>query len=317
MNKKILKKILFIFLGLLILSGGFFFFIASRSEVKEVSLTNLSKQINKEEVEEIEIEGEAVIVHLKDEGKLRTKKEPEGTFSESIINYGADREKLQNIDIIQKNKIDYKIWIISALSILALLLFGFFTYFILRKTNKTIYLSRAKNKLFGETNKKNKGRRENKFLELTNKEESKTLEFKSSLRWDYYQDQVNKDLEKVIAKTIAALLNTEGGFLLIGVNDDGEIVGLEKDFNTLGGRDDFLRKLTQVINDYLGSNNHAFLNPEFIEKNQKDICVVKVDKSDNPVYLRDNQKKRFYIRTQNSSSELTGKEADQYKQKRF
>jgi archaellum component FlaG (FlaF/FlaG flagellin family) len=34
----------------------------------------------------------------------------------------------------------------------------------------------------------------------------------------------------VIAKAVAGFLNTEGGALLIGVNDDGDVVGLVDDF---------------------------------------------------------------------------------------
>ena len=155
-------------------------------------------------------------------------------------------------------------------------------------------------------------------INLTNQEEGKTLEFKSSLRWDYYQDKVNKDLEKVIAKTIAALLNTEGGSLLIGVKDDGEILGLENDYNTLrGGKDEFLQKLVQVVNNYIGENNHAFIEPGFFEAGGKEVCRVKVDKSPRPVYLDDNGNNKFYVRTQNSSRELTGEEADRYKEDHF
>ena len=153
---------------------------------------------------------------------------------------------------------------------------------------------------------------------LTNQEESKTLEFKSSLRWDYYQNEANKDLEKVIAKTVAAFLNTEGGYLLIGVKDDGTVLGLENDYNTLrGGKDEFLQKVVQVVNNYLGENNHAFIESEFFEVDGKEVCWVKVDKSPRPVYLEDNQDNKFYVRTQNSSRELTGEEADRYKEDHF
>ena len=40
--------------------------------------------------------------------------------------------------------------------------------------------------------------------------ESPTLEFKSSLRWDFREQQVNKALQRVIAKTAAGLMNSEG-----------------------------------------------------------------------------------------------------------
>ena len=40
--------------------------------------------------------------------------------------------------------------------------------------------------------------------------ESPTLEYKSSLRWDVRTNQVNKELQKMISKTVAGLLKFRG-----------------------------------------------------------------------------------------------------------
>ena len=40
-------------------------------------------------------------------------------------------------------------------------------------------------------------------------------------------------MEKVISKTIAAFVNSEGDTLFIGVDDDGNVVGLENDYQLL------------------------------------------------------------------------------------
>ena len=48
-----------------------------------------------------------------------------------------------------------------------------------------------------------------------------------------------------VLKTIAAFLNTEGGDLLIGIADDGSIVGTERD--QLESDDKFMRHLAQVV----------------------------------------------------------------------
>src|SRR5206468_507726 len=66
--------------------------------------------------------------------------------------------------------------------------------------------------------------------ELIKRGESKTLEFKSTLRWNLKENrQDDKGVTHAVLKTIAAFLNTEGGDLLIGVADDGLIVGIERD----------------------------------------------------------------------------------------
>jgi predicted HTH transcriptional regulator len=36
-----------------------------------------------------------------------------------------------------------------------------------------------------------------------------------------------------VAKTVAALLNTEGDILIIGVDDEHNVLGLQRDFKTL------------------------------------------------------------------------------------
>lgn len=316
MKKNILKKVLFIFLTLLVLSGGSFLLINHFFGVEDIPLTDLSNKINQGEVEKIEIAGASVMATLKNGKKIKSNKEPEGTFSETIINYGADKEKLANVDVVQKNGINYNIWFLLGTLIVLLLFFGAFFW----KYGKQIYFWKPQVKLFRKIKEKNNDRDKENFLKLLDKEEGKNLEFKSSLRWDYYQNKVNKNLEKVIAKTVVAFLNTEGGVLLIGVSDNGELTGLEKDYyslNSNNGRDKFLKKLSEIINKYLGSDNHALITPKFLRKEQKDVCVLKVDKSNRPVYLRDGQENKFYIRTQNSSMELTGVEADQYKEKRF
>src|SRR3546814_17718588 len=68
--------------------------------------------------------------------------------------------------------------------------------------------------------------------------ESEELEFKQTLRWDIKEGRVNKELEGVIVKTIAAFTNSfNGGTLLIGVSANGESTGLEHDFACLGDAD--------------------------------------------------------------------------------
>ena len=63
--------------------------------------------------------------------------------------------------------------------------------------------------------------------------ESSTVEYKSTVRWDMEQNKINKELEKVILKTINGFLNFEGGTLLVGIDDNGEIIGIDKDLSLI------------------------------------------------------------------------------------
>lgn len=145
--------------------------------------------------------------------------------------------------------------------------------------------------------------------------ESVMLEFKSSVRWDFYQNKVNKDLEKSIIKTIAGFLNSEGGKLVIGVSDIGEILGLENDMKTLRKKDldGFQQLLIHLINDYLGPEYTSYIKINFHELDNKQVCSVDVDNSSNPVFAvgKDN-KKEFYIRAGNSTKLLDSEETHNY-----
>ena len=86
--------------------------------------------------------------------------------------------------------------------------------------------------------------------ELIKQGESKTLEFKSTLRWNLRESrQDDKRVTHAALKTIAAFLNTEGGDLLLGVADDGTIVGIERD--GFDSDDRFMLHLAQVARNGL------------------------------------------------------------------
>lgn len=150
-----------------------------------------------------------------------------------------------------------------------------------------------------------------KLIELG---ESNLLEFKSSLRFDYLKKASNKDLELVIAKTIAGFMNANGGKLIIGVDDHGNILGLENDFNILKhkNRDGFEQEIFRIISVYLGREacygSHVF----FYSIDEKEICLVYNDPSSKPVYVTHENKTTFYVRTGNATYPLTVKEAVNY-----
>lgn len=149
---------------------------------------------------------------------------------------------------------------------------------------------------------------------IIDKGENDQIEFKSSLRWDYRLKKANKILEKVIAKTISAFLNTEGGMLFIGVDDDGNILGLENDYGCLSknSRDGFLLNLTNIINMQLGKSLHKFVHINIISINEKEVCIVTVEKSDKPVFMGKTDNEEFYIRASASSQPLGVRETYKY-----
>lgn len=163
--------------------------------------------------------------------------------------------------------------------------------------------------------------------EILEDDENRYLEFKSSLRWDYRQEKTNPELEKVIMKTIAAFGNTDGGILLIGVDDDKNIIGLEKDFQTLKKVDaDYYEvHLRNLMHKTMGVKYVSkFIRTQFeVFDDQKFVCKIKVISADEPLYLKYNNKngqaeEKFYVRSGNSSHEIKSiAEINDYINKKF
>ena len=162
----------------------------------------------------------------------------------------------------------------------------------------------------------------NKHIQLLNKDllklikqgENQFLELKSSIRYDYNQKTTNLNLEIVIAKTLVGFMNAKGGKLIIGTNDDGEILGLEHDFKTLKQQntDGFEQKIYEIISKYLGSEFCLYCSVYFHQLNKKTVCIVVIDEVKEPVYLTKGSETKFYLRTGNATKPLSIKEAFHY-----
>ena len=157
------------------------------------------------------------------------------------------------------------------------------------------------------------------IADIIAKVESNTLEFKSSLRWDRKLSQVNRVLEMSVIKTINGFLNTDGGALLIGIDDSKQIVGIEDDYKTLQkpDRDGFELLLTQLISGYIGKERCLNTSSSFHELDGKDICMVQVEPSLKPAYVKEGQESKFYIRTGNQTQPLGIKESIEYIQEHW
>ena len=128
-------------------------------------------------------------------------------------------------------------------------------------------------------------RRHRRADELLRLQESKTLEFKSSLRWNLKEDRKDdKHVTHAALKTIAAFLNTEGGDLLIGVDDDRRVLGIAQD--RLENDDKFMLHLAQAVRNGLGDRAGTCIDPKIQIIKGKTVCLVSCQRSPEPVYLR-------------------------------
>ncbi len=164
-------------------------------------------------------------------------------------------------------------------------------------------------------------RRHRRAEELLKLQESKTLEFKSSLRWNLKEDRKDdRHVTHAALKTIAAFLNTEGGDLLIGVDDNRKVLGIEHD--RLENDDKFMRHLTQAVRNGLGDRAGTCIDPKTQIVDGKTICLVSCQRSPEPVYLcwkgvEKTADGDLYVRTGPGTARLTPKDAEEYIATRF
>ncbi len=151
--------------------------------------------------------------------------------------------------------------------------------------------------------------------ELIEEWETEKIEFKSSIRWDLIRNEINKELEIKVMKETCAFLNTNWGILLIGIDDNSNILGLENDYKTLWkkqNKDWFVLKFTELINNFLWKEFHQFISVSIKNIDDKDIAVIKISLSDRPCFVNNNNKEEFYIRAGTSAEPMSISEANKY-----
>lgn len=152
--------------------------------------------------------------------------------------------------------------------------------------------------------------------ELITQGEHDKMEFKSTFRWDIRQNKKNPAIEHAALKTMAAFLNSDGGDLLIGVEDNGAIYGIEAD--SLANDDKFLLHVWALIKSSMGQNVSQYIKTTLEKFNEKTVCRVHCLPSPKPVFLR--QKgfdEALYIRIGPSTGSLEIREALKYISEHF
>lgn len=151
--------------------------------------------------------------------------------------------------------------------------------------------------------------------EIINNNENQNLEFKSTLRVNLFTKKVDSVIEHAVLKTICGFLNSDGGILIIGVNDDKEPIGIEKD--QFKNEDKMDLHLGNLIKSRIGKEFIINLNFRFENFKDKRIYVIEVKPSRNPVFLKTKKDEEFFIRFSGSTELLSPKEMLSYTKKRF
>ncbi len=150
------KNLLLMLVIFLSISAVFSLFFQPFTEIKQLSLTQLVGDINEGKVKKITVSGEELEITYQDDSKAISRKESEAPLSDSLVNYGAEREKLNKINVEIKESGGGWVWLGPVLfSILPVLLFGLFFWMIFRQAKtgamQTFDFTKAKARLFGAT----------------------------------------------------------------------------------------------------------------------------------------------------------------------
>ena len=133
--------------------------------------------------------------------------------------------------------------------------------------------------------------------------ETSTLELKSTLRINLKTGKPDKAIELAWLKSVAAFMNSEGGTLLIGVNDEGGIEGIEAD--GFENHDKCRLHVKNLINQHIGAEFSRYIDCDLQLIDGKTIVVITCEKAADPVFLKVGKNEDFFIRSGPSSIRLS------------
>ncbi len=155
---------------------------------------------------------------------------------------------------------------------------------------------------------------ETEMIDLIAGGESHTLEFKSTMRWNLRADKPGKEIEKAWLKSVVAYLNTDGGNLIIGVDDEGVILGLEAD--KFQNEDKLILHFDNLIKQHIGLEFSQFIHPEIYSMGELRILLVGVDRCPDASFFIQGDAEEFYIRIGASSRQLSASKIMDYMRER-
>jgi hypothetical protein len=143
---------------------------------------------------------------------------------------------------------------------------------------------------------------EQEIRQLLDKGEGEKLEFKSTLRFNLAAGKPGKEIELAVLKTLTAFMNTDGGVLAVGVDDQGRAMGLDAD--GFENDDHALRHFSSLFAQHIGVEFLSFATFAIRPIEGCKILLVECRKSKEPVILKSGKDEEFYVRAGPSSRKL-------------
>ncbi len=151
--------------------------------------------------------------------------------------------------------------------------------------------------------------------QMTGSVEGSRLEFKSTLRWNLATDKADRKIENQCLKTVASFLNADGGVLLVGVDDAGNLLGLDRD--QFSNEDKMLLHWNSLLKAHIGVEFLHLVNSEVRTLDQRAVLVVQCLRASKPVFFSRDNEESFVVRTGNGTQGLKPSEVLAYIEQRL
>ena len=160
--------------------------------------------------------------------------------------------------------------------------------------------------------------KEIELSEILAKDEGTVVEFKSTLLADvrrarsdptYRATRADQVVHSTL-KTVCAFLNTDGGTILLGVEDDRTICGLDMDYRILSegrqSRDGWELELRNLVEGRFrdGRSVNNFVRVSFAVVGSSDVALVRVSPRSKFSYIRNGDLTETYVRQGNRTVSL-------------
>jgi hypothetical protein len=143
---------------------------------------------------------------------------------------------------------------------------------------------------------------ENSIRNLIAAGEGRTIEFKSTMRLNLHTQKPGKEIELAWLKALVAFMNTDGGILLLGVSDEGVVMGLEAD--GFASEDKCRLHFKNLVNQHIGAEFSKYLRLHLASLEGQQVGVVVCRRASEPAYLKTPKSEEYYIRSGPSSDAL-------------
>ena len=133
--------------------------------------------------------------------------------------------------------------------------------------------------------------------------ENDRTEFKSTLRWSIKENKINHPVEIAWLKTVAAFLNSDGGRLVVGVDDKGVALGIQLD--GFENEDKYLLHVNNLLQQHIGVEHAANVRFNLYPAGSLKVLLIECSPASKPVFVTDAGQESFYVRTGPGTRKLT------------